>query len=295
MPPYSFLFVKSSPWHRSWLASPQHYLLSPSEYLQYLGPETLVPSLGWSQLFDCQSGSGWDQDDINDTLHFLGVSWEQNIISLDNSDLIYKSVVSWLDTDNPVFTFSSRALDISQHVQSESYPSRGKDQKRKLLCHRHFCNEFAANNRPEDKEMTLFTNPTFWVSIIILLLCFVLLRFIQVYSVFSRDCIHSITRVKMIESLLCASRPIVTDAPDWYWIVCLSTLGAMFISLWTISADCLFQIPTHPSHSEGMVTFSLTWYQSPVWGPQAWRCMLTCSMLTQSCTAVTQVWIRLLQ
>ena len=51
--------------------------------------------------------------------------------------------------------------------------------------------------------MTLFTNPTFRDSIIILLLCFVLLRFIQVYSVFSGDCIHSITRVKMIESLLC--------------------------------------------------------------------------------------------
>ena len=180
-----------------------------------------------------------------------------------------------------VFTFPNLALDISQHVQSVGYPSFCKDQKRKLLRHRHFCNEFAANNGPEGLRDDFIYQPSissFWYHPS--MVCFVLLGFIQVYSVFSGDCIHSITRVKMIESLLCASMPIVTDAPDWYWIVCLSTLGAMFISLWTISADCLFQIPTHPSHSEGMVTFSLTWYQSPVWGPQAWRCMLTCSRHT---------------
>ena len=69
--------------------------------------------------------------------------------------------VSGLDTDPTVFTFPTLALDISQHVQSVRNPSFCKDQQRKLLCHRHFCNEFAANNRPEDKEMTLFTNPTF--------------------------------------------------------------------------------------------------------------------------------------
>ena len=174
--------------------------ISPVSGSRDLGPESWLVSTLWLSVW-VWLRPRWYQWHL--TLPQCQLGTEYYIL---NSDLIYKSVVSWLDTDNPVFTFSSRALDISQqqHVQSESYPSRGKDQKRKLLCHRHFCNEFAANNRPEDKEMTLFTNPTFWVSIIILLLCFVLLRFIQVYSVFSGDCIHSITRVKMIESLLCA-------------------------------------------------------------------------------------------
>ena len=82
-------------------------------------------------------------------------------------------------------------------MQSVGHPSFCKDQKRKLLRHRHFCNEFAANNRPRDKEMTLFANPTFRVLDIILLWfvlsCMDSFRSIQ----YSECCTHSISRVKM--------------------------------------------------------------------------------------------------
>ena len=131
-------------------------------------------------------------------------------------------------------------------MQSVGNPSFCKDQKRKLLRHRHFCNEFAANNGPEGLRDDFIYQPSissFWYHPS--MVCFVLLGFIQVYSVFRVLHIHSISRVKnelnpfpSTALYLSLSMPIVKDAPDWYWMVCLSSLEASSY-LWTISADCL--------------------------------------------------------
>ena len=121
------------------------------------------------------------------------------------------------------------------------------------------------------------------------MVCFVLLGFIQVYSVFRVLHIHSISRVKnelnpfpSTALYLSLSMPIVKDAPDWYWIVCLSSLEASSY-LWTISADCLSlessQIPCllHPAQCTNrnkMVTYSVWQDINQFEPPRTWANML---------------------
>ena len=149
-------------------------------------------------------------------------------------------------------------------MQSVGHPSFCKDQKRKLLRHRHFCNEFAANNRPRDKEMTLFANPTFRVLDIILL-WFVLSCMGSFSSIqYSECCTHSISRVKMNWIPSPTALYLSLYCKGWYWMICLSSLEASSY-LWTISADCLslessripylFHPALHSAQTERMVTY----------------------------------------
>lgn len=178
--------------HRSWLASPQHNLLSSPRNIciwvqrPWFQVGLLETTLWLSVWLAWPGPKRWYQ------WHFLSA-----VCSVGNIVFSTHTLQVSRHRYQAVFTFPTLALDISQHVQSAGYPSFCKDQKRKLLRHRHFCNEFAANNRPGDKEMTLFTNPAFRVLDIILL-WFVLSSLGSFRSIqYSERCIHSISRVKM--------------------------------------------------------------------------------------------------
>ena len=83
------------------------------------------------------------------------------------------------------------------------------------------------------------------------MVCLVLHGFIQVYSVFRVLHSFNIQGKNELNPFPYCSIPlsIVKDAPEWYWMACLSNLEASSY-LWTISADCLSlessQIPNQP-------------------------------------------------
>ena len=104
MPPYSFLFVESMAQVMTGEPSTLFIItlrISPVSGSRDLGPESWLVSTLWLSVW-VWLRPRWYQWHL--TLPQCQLGTEYYIL---NSDLIYKSDVSWLDTDNPVFTFSS--------------------------------------------------------------------------------------------------------------------------------------------------------------------------------------------